>query len=57
MYRSLNYGTDGKMYKSIKALFTNIVELNWSLRSEWFEIICGLRQGDYQHDLGCISMI
>ena len=56
MYRSLSYGTDGKMYKSIKALFTNIVELHWSLRSEWFENICGLRRSDYQHDLGCIAM-
>ena len=37
------------MYKSIKALLTHAIsriELNGSLRSEWFEIICGVRQGD-----------
>ena len=49
MYKLLNYNIDGKMYKSIKALLTNTtscVELNGSLRSEWFENICGVRQGD-----------
>ena len=37
------------MYKSIKALLTHTTscgELNGSLRSEWFENICGVRQGD-----------
>ena len=37
------------MYKSIKTLLTNTlscIELNGSLRSEWFENVCGVRQGD-----------
>ena len=49
MYKLLTYNIDGKMYKSIKALLTHTtscVELNGSLRSEWFENICGVRQGD-----------
>ena len=49
MYKLLNYNIDGKMYKSIKALLTHTtscIELNWSLRSEWFEKNCGVRQGD-----------
>ena len=36
------------MYKSIKALLTHTscIELNGSLRSEWFENICGVHHGD-----------
>ena len=49
LYKLLNYNIDGKMYKSMKTLLTNTVsciELNGSLRSEWFENVCGVRQGD-----------
>ena len=49
IYKLLNYNIDGKMYKSIKALLPHAIsriELNRSLRSEWFENICGVRQGD-----------
>ena len=56
-----NYNIDGKMYKSIKTLLTNTlscIELNGSLRSEWFENVCGVRQGNcHQHCSACISMI
>ena len=49
LYKLLNHNIDGKMYKSIKTLLTNTlscIELNGSLRSEWFENVCGVRQGD-----------
>ena len=49
LYKLLNYNIDDKMYKSIKTLLTNTlscIELNGSLRSEWFENVCGVRQGD-----------
>ena len=49
LYKLLNYSIDGKIYKSTITLLTNTsscIELNGSLRSEWFENVCGVWQGD-----------
>ena len=46
--RLLQYGVDGKLYRTIKTLYRNnvsCVKIN-NCNTEWFEISSGVRQGD-----------
>ena len=49
LLKLLRHNIDGKMYKSVKNLLgktQSCIELNTCLRSEWFSINSGVRQGD-----------
>ena len=49
LYKLLCHGVDGHFYQSIKSILCNTkscVLLNHSVRTEWFDINCGVRQGD-----------
>ena len=49
LYRLLQHNIKGKCYKSIKALLNNTsscIQLIHGLRTEWFDINAGVRQGD-----------
>ena len=50
-YKLLQYNIDGNMYYSIKQLYQNnvsCIRLNHYVKTEWFKICNGLRQGDPQ---------
>ncbi len=47
-FKLLNIGVNGKMYNSIKNIYSQIldsVNLNWIL-TDWFESNCGVKQGN-----------
>jgi len=48
LYRLLTYNIDGKFYKIIKRMYTNVkscIKLN-NMFTDWFDVLCGVRQGD-----------
>ena len=49
LYKLLEANIDGNIYRSVKALYTNIqayVKVNNTLRTDWFNVPSGVRQGD-----------
>jgi hypothetical protein len=49
LYKLLSYNVDGKIYKSIQSLFketSSCIELINNVRSDWFNVSSGVRQGD-----------
>ena len=49
LYKLLLHGIDGHFYQSVKSILSNTkscVWLNNGVQTEWFDINCGVRQGD-----------
>ena len=49
LHKLLNFGIEGKMYFSVKSLYSiteSCVKLGKSLTTDWFETLFGVRQGD-----------